>query len=65
MCCDSAVFPEHAGKAGAPEDEIEITPEMIEAGAAILYGYETLTRGEEWWAVEVYRSMWRRFHGGH
>jgi hypothetical protein len=66
---DNGTYPRVASEklqaAGAPADEIEITPEMIEAGVAILYGYETLTRGEEWWAVEVYRSMWKRSPGGH
>jgi hypothetical protein len=43
---------------GAP-DEIEVTPEMIEAGARLLCGYETLTRDEAHWAEEVYRAMRR------
>jgi len=42
---------------GAPEDEIEVTPEMIEAGVAILYGYETDTVGEEYWAETIYKAM--------
>jgi hypothetical protein len=44
-----------AGGAGAPE--IEITPEMIEAGAAVLCRFETFTASEEYWAEEVYRAM--------
>ncbi len=37
--------------------EIEVTPEMIEAGASVLYGMETAFAGEEFWAEEVYRAM--------
>ena len=39
------------------ESEIEITPEMIEAGASILYGMELAFAREEYWAEEVYRAM--------
>ena len=38
-------------------DDVEITPEMIEAGASILYRMETAFAGEEFWAEEVYRAM--------
>ena len=38
-------------------DEIRITPEMIEAGASVLYRMELLFAGEEFWAEEVYRAM--------
>ncbi len=41
------------GQAGA----IEITPEMIEAGASVLYRMETAFAREEIWAEEVYRAM--------
>jgi hypothetical protein len=44
-------------EAGAPEQEIEITPEMIEAGACVLCRFETFTADEEYWAKEVYRAM--------
>ena len=37
MCHDSAVV--HDRGAGAPEAEIEITPEMIEAGLEALYSF--------------------------
>lgn len=36
---------------------IVITDKMIEAGVRVLCGYETLTRGEAYWAEEVYRAM--------
>lgn len=39
-------------------DEIEITEEMIEAGASVLFGFQTLTRFEWSWAEEVFRAMW-------
>ena len=38
-------------------DEIEITPEMIEAGASVLYRMETAFAWEPFWAEEVYRAM--------
>ena len=37
--------------------KIEITPEMIEAGASVLYRMETAFAGEEFWAKEVYFAM--------
>ena len=37
--------------------EIEITPEMIEAGASVLYRMELAFAGEEFWAEEIYRAM--------
>jgi hypothetical protein len=46
-------------QAGVAETEDEITPEMIQAGARVLYGFETLTADETYWAVEVYRAMRR------
>ena len=39
------------------ENDIDVTPEMIEAGVAILYGYETETIGEEYWAEKIYKAM--------
>jgi len=39
------------------EKEIGITPEMIEAGAGVLFGFETVTCGEEYWARKVYVAM--------
>jgi hypothetical protein len=43
--------------AGAPTDEIEITPTMTKAGAAVLCRYDRSQ--EEYWADEVYRAMRR------
>ena len=37
--------------------EIEITPEMIEAGTNVLYRMTTHIADEEYWAEEVYRAM--------
>ena len=37
--------------------EIEITPEMIKAGASVLYRMELAFAREELWAEEVYRAM--------
>jgi hypothetical protein len=34
-----------------------ITPEMIEAGAQVLFGFHTLFEDEHSWAVRVYRAM--------
>lgn len=39
MCTDSAVANELV--AGAPEQEIEITPEMIHAGVCVLFAMDT------------------------
>jgi hypothetical protein len=39
-------------------EEPEITPEMIEAGASVLCGFETLTASEGYWAELVYRAMY-------
>ena len=44
------------GWAGAPEAEIEVTPEMIEAGVGVLYRYDG--EGEEYWVETIYRK-WR------
>jgi hypothetical protein len=42
---------------GAPVDEI--TPAMIEAGAAILSSFETFQADESYWAKEIYLAMRR------
>lgn len=42
MCSESAVFSEHVGKAGAPADDIEVTPEMIEAGFEEFCGHHII-----------------------
>lgn len=39
------------------EGEIEVTPNMIEAGASVLYGMELAFAGEEFWAKKIYRAM--------
>jgi hypothetical protein len=54
---DSINYPDR--QAGAEGTEDEITPEMIRAGASVLYGFETQTADEAYWAVEVYRAMRR------
>jgi len=41
------------------ESEIEITPEMIEAGALVLAGFDTYFCSEEIWAERVYLAMRR------
>lgn len=56
MCESDSVAMGEPAAAGAP-DEIEVTSAMIEAGAGILYAYETETAGEEYWAERVYRAM--------
>ncbi len=47
------------GEAGAPE--IEVTPEMVEAGASVLAGFDTTLAPctEGIWAERVYRAMRR------
>jgi hypothetical protein len=55
VCQDSAAALDRA--AGAPEIEIEITSEMIEAGAGVLCGFETETTDEMYWAKKVYIAM--------
>jgi hypothetical protein len=44
-------------EAGAPANEIEITSEMIEAGALVLCGFETETADETYWAEKTYIAM--------
>lgn len=39
--------------------EIEVTPEMIEAGVAALSGYQEVTVPPELWAARIYRAMER------
>ena len=39
------------------EDEIDVTPEMIEAGARELMGFSTFFESHDAWAVRVYRAM--------
>jgi hypothetical protein len=41
MSSDSPVSSDHSEEAGAPVKEIEITPEMIEAGISILFDYDS------------------------
>ena len=36
---------------------IEVTPDMIKAGASVLYGFDTLTRSEASWAEDVFLAM--------
>jgi hypothetical protein len=44
-------------EAGAPEHEIEITPEMIEAGALALSEYTHVLDTREEGAEKIYRRM--------
>jgi hypothetical protein len=37
--------------------ELEVTPEMIEAGAAVLCRMTTHFAGEDYWAEEIYKAM--------
>lgn len=37
--------------------EVEITPEMIEAGVAVLYCFETETADEAYWARRIFVAM--------
>lgn len=39
------------------EEEIEISREMIEAGASVLYRMELAFATEEFWAKEIYKAM--------
>jgi hypothetical protein len=51
-----------ATEAGAPaivEEDIEITPEMIEAGSLVLAGFDTTFESEAMWAERVYTAMKR------
>jgi hypothetical protein len=42
---------------GAPADEIEITPAMLDAGVSVLCEFETETTDESYWARRVYSAM--------
>lgn len=42
-------------RTAAPAERI--TPEMIEAGARILFSFDTFFEDERTWAVRVYRAM--------
>jgi hypothetical protein len=44
----------------ADDAEIEITPEMIEAGASVLYRMELAFANEEFYAERIYRAMFSR-----
>jgi hypothetical protein len=55
MCHDSAVA--HDRAAGAPDDEIEITPEMIEAGRSALSRYRYEESNEEKTLAAIFRAM--------
>ena len=44
-------------KARPDGEEIELTPEMIEAGASVLCGFSTYFSDEAHWAKEVYKAM--------
>ena len=55
-----AAFPESIEKAGAPEIEIEVTPELIEAGTKVMCNYyddrvDIFTR--DLVVVEIYNAM--------
>ncbi len=43
--------------AGAPGTEIEITPEMIEVGLAVLLNFDSRFERETWVVEDIYRSM--------
>jgi phage head maturation protease len=38
-------------------EEIEITPEMIEAGCDVIAGYNLKFESEEEWVEKIYRAM--------
>jgi len=42
---------------GAPEQEIKITPAMMDAGALVLCELETEPTDETYWAEKVYVAM--------
>jgi hypothetical protein len=52
-----AISPANAGEAGAPEAEIEITPEMMEAGVAAFFGYDSRFDPPEVAVEEIHRAM--------
>jgi hypothetical protein len=51
--------PATAGNAGAPVDEIEVTPEMIEAGLPLLYGFTHESSLGEETIKEIFEAMMR------
>jgi len=55
MCHDLAAA--HDRAAGAPANEVEITPEMIEAGLKPLFNYDPDFSNEKDIVVEVFRAM--------
>jgi hypothetical protein len=59
MCTDPAV--DSKGPAGAPKDEIEVTPEMALAGSRVLAGIFEYAMVGDWETMDhasaVYRAM--------
>lgn len=55
-----AASPANAGEAGAPGHEIKITPEMIEAGIASLFEFDSRFESEEECVTRVFRAMERQ-----
>ena len=55
MACADSV--EGSG-AGAPEDEIDVTPEMIKAGVAELCTYNLDYETREEAAIRIFEAMW-------
>jgi hypothetical protein len=54
---NDAAYTPHAGEAGAPSDDVEITPEMIEAGVdAISKIHWEMDRFDEM-AASIYMAM--------
>ena len=48
--------------ANAPPElakEMEVTPEMLRAGASVLCGFDITTADEAYWAKRVYLAMTR------
>jgi hypothetical protein len=70
MCCSLGASTDSAVEAGAPDDEIEITHEMIRAGEACLddlfdasiepYSDRGLMCSPGVWAERVFQAMWRK-----
>lgn len=46
-----------ADKPALSEEEIEITPKMIEAGSTVVCKINFAFADEEFWAAEVYQAM--------
>jgi len=62
MCCDLLAAIPGSVAAGAPVKEIEITPEMITAGAEVIWGYfyDVMVYGDESGrelALKVFQAM--------